>query len=294
MDFPRVAQQLVGGVADLRSLFGAMGRYRGIARDDVAEIAALVPEPIANAPCFLDRLTGLWRYDFGEPLDLPGEAAVMSTNMCQPIDRLYDVLVCARRRLPADQLANYLVRLADPVKHDDLMFEFAPVLRLAEDVEASYEVCGYSEGKRTIDWLIRPKSGPPIAMDVKNRTKDLLESLVRVQTGARDADGSAPAPIHDVNLLFVGLEKKFRPRPATELVQAAWIGTDLRQEETELAVAFDRLDRTRVHIALLGDWQADVHFLSKDAFARQHVTDVLRLHESRRFVFRRNEDSPRS
>lgn len=289
MDLPRVPPSFVGGVADLQSLFVSLVRYRGIAREEVEEIAALAPEPIRKAPCFLDRLTGLWRYDFGEPLNLPGDRVALGTNMYQPVDRLYDVLACARRRLTADQLSNYLQRLADPRKHDDLLFEFAPILRLPMEVEASYEVIGHGEGNRTVDWLLQPRSGLPIAMDVKNRTRDLLESLVRLQAGAREADGTAPAPIHDVGLLFVGLEGKFRPRPSTEVVHVGWVGTDLKQEESELAVAFGRLDRTRVHVALLGDWEDDVCALGHDALALQHVIGVLGVRRSERFVFRRNE-----
>src|SRR5262245_28439741 len=117
---PRVPPSLVGGIADLRSLFISLSRYRGIARKHVEDIVALVPGHIGNATCFLDRLTGFWRYDFGEPFDLPGERRVLGTNMCQPVDRLYDVLACAHRRLTSDQLSTYLKRLADPIKHDDL------------------------------------------------------------------------------------------------------------------------------------------------------------------------------
>lgn len=281
---------MVGGVANLESLFVSLGRYRGIPREKIEEVASLIPEAIRRTPCFLDRLTGLWRYDFGEPfVGLPGGGVVLGTNMYQPVDRLYDVLAGARRRLPADQLANYLSRLADAKKHDDLLFEFAPILRLPEDTEASYEVSGHGEGNRTIDWVIKPKVGPPIAIDVKNRTKDLLESLIRLQAGEREAEGTAPAPIHNVDLLFTSLEQKFRSRAATEMVQAAWIGTDLKQEETELAVAFGRLDGTRVHVAFLGDWNDDVYTLAHDDFARQHASRVLGVRESRRFVFRRNE-----
>jgi hypothetical protein len=51
--------------------------------------------------------------------------------------------------------------------------------------------------------------------------------------------------------------------------------------------AFGRLDTTRVHVALLGDWENDVYTLGQDASARQHVVGVLGVRESRRFVFRR-------
>jgi hypothetical protein len=266
MDLPRVPPAIVGGIADL------------------------VPHPIRKIPCFLDRLTGLWRYDFGEPcVDLPRGGVVLGTQMYQEVDRLFDVLACAHRRLPDEVFQNYLARLADPKKHDDLIFEFAPILRLPVDMDASYEVSGLGEGNRTIDWLIKPKSGVSIALEVKNRPKDLLESLVRLQAGERDVDGTAPAPLHDAGLLFASLEQKFRPRDVSEMVQGAWIGTDLRQEESELMAAFARLDPTRVHVAFFGDWKDDAYVLSHSDFARQHAREVLGVRESRRFVFRRSE-----
>ena len=139
---------------------------------------------------------------------------------------------------------------------------------------------------RTVDWLLTPPSGPPIALDVKNRTKDLLESLMRVQAGERQADGTAPPPMHDPSILFTSLEPKFEPRSPRDVVQAAWIGTALKQEESELLSAFAQLDSARIHVVLLAGWRDDVYALSQDDHARRYVCDVLRVRESRRLVFR--------
>ena len=120
MELPRVPPALVGGIAELSSLFVSSARYRGIARATADDIAAMVPETIRGTSCFLDRMTGLWRYDFGEPFsDLPGGSIVLGTHMYPLVDRLFDVLNCARQRLTAEQLPIYLVRLGDPKKHDD-------------------------------------------------------------------------------------------------------------------------------------------------------------------------------
>jgi hypothetical protein len=281
---------MVGGVAELRSLFVSLARYRGISREEVEQIIAIVPDQIKASPCFLDRMTGLWRYDYGEPFVLlPAGGLVFGTNMYQSVDRLYDVLACARRRLTSEQLSNYLARLADSGKHEDLLVEFAPVLRLGRDVEALYEVTGYGQGNRTVDWLIRPADGPPLLIEVKNRTKDLIESLARLQAGERGPDGTAPPPTHTPGLLFTSIEQKFRARAADEIVQGAWISTDLMQEESELAEAFGSLDQTKVHVAILGDWHDDVYVLANTDSVREHALRVLRVRESRRFVFRRDE-----
>jgi len=288
-DLPRVPHFLVGGIAELPDLFAALGRARGLPREEVEGIIQLLPEPIKRSPCFLDRLTGLWRYDFGMPfVELPGDGVVLGTHMYHEVDRLYDVLFCARRRLGEEQLSSYLNRLADPNKHEDMLTEFAPILRLDPAVEVQYEVSGYGEGNRTVDWLIRTGAQPPLLLDVKNRRKDLLESLVRIHAGERDPAESAPMPAHDPSMLFASIEQKFNRRPHDEMIQGVWIHTSLKQEETELETVFGRLDAQRVHFAILGDWNDDVCVLARDSAIKNHVLVVLRVRESRRFVFRRD------
>lgn len=248
----------------------------------------MLRSPIRELMCFLDRLSGLWRYDFGEPfVELPGGGIVLGTNMYHGVDRLFDVIECARRRLPAEKLASYLQRLADPKKHEDMLFEFAPILRLHPTVEVDYEVAGYGEGNSTIDWLVRSAT-TRVALDVKNRSKDLLESLARLEAGEREPDDTAPAPAHDPRILFKSIESKFVSRRPDELIQAAWVVTRLKQEEEELSAAFAELDPSRVHVVILGDFAADVYALSNHAVAKECILALLQVHESRRFVFHRD------
>jgi len=290
MNLPRVPSAFVGGVASLPDLFVALGRSRGVPREQTRAIADLVPADIKAAPCFLDRLTGIWRYDFGEPfVNLPGGGVVLGTNMYQEVERLYAVLACARRRLPPGKLAAYLAELGNPTKHEDTLIEFAPILRLADDVHAEYEMPGYGEGNRTVDWVIRAPGRPLILVDVKNRAKDLLGSLVRLEAGERSPDGSAPAPVHDPLLLFKSVEPKFKVQSPGDVIQAVWVHTCLKQEESELNAAFQKLDVSRVHVAILGDWADDVYILANDADAKAQLAEVLKVYESRRFVFRRPE-----
>lgn len=284
---PRVPEILIGGLAALPELFRASAKWRGISREEVDEVIHLVPPPILELICFLDRITGLWRYDYGEPFDkLAGGQVVFGANTYNEVDRLFDVINCARRRLDAGQLSNYLSRLADPNKHRDLLFEFIPILRLDPSVEVNYEVVGYAEGNHTIDWLIRSEQ-VTLLLDVKNRTKDLIESLDRFQRGEKDPDGTAPAPTHDPSLLFRSVESKFKERSPSEIIQAVWVVTTLKQEESELEAAFAKLDASRVHLAILGDWEDNVFVLANDTHAKETVLEILHLRESRRAVFRR-------
>jgi hypothetical protein len=284
----RVPDIFVGALADLSELFFAWAKRKGFGRQDAELILRLFPAPIQNLTCFLDRLTGLWRYEYGEPIDLPGGAPLFGTHMYQQADMLFDVLVRAQRLLSPDKFSKYIQRLANPEKHEDTLVEFAPVLRLNAWTELEYEAEGYAEGNKTIDWLIRTEE-VSILIDVKNRTKDLLESLVRFQAGVRNPDGSMPDPTHDTMSLFRSLETKFRSRPATEFTQVAWIRTRLMQEEHELTAAFWELDASRVHAVLLGDFADDVYVLARDARVKQLVLTVLQSRESRRFVFQRGQ-----
>jgi hypothetical protein len=286
MESPRVPDELMGGLALLPELFRASAKWRGLSREDIDEITALVPGEILQRLCFLDRLTSLWRYEYGQPFDIGGGQILSGTNVFQEVDRLFEVLACAQNRLRPEKLSEYLKRLADPIKHADMLAEFAPILRLPLSVETNYEVSGYGEGNLTVDWVIR--SEIPVLIEVKKRAVDLIQSLERFQAGARDPDGKVPAPIHDISLLFRSVESKFgRHRPA-EMIQVVWVVTYVRQEETELQSAFAKLDPSRIHLAIIGDWEDDVYVLAHDPSIKEHVLNLLGLRESRRAVFQRD------
>lgn len=285
--FPRVPDQFVGGLAALPELLRASAKWRGMSIVEVEEVVRLLPPPILESICFLDKLTSLWRYDCGEPFDnLPGNQVVFGTNMYNEVDRLFDVINFARNRLDDGQLRIYLSRLADPDKHQDFLFEFAPILRVASSIEMDYEARGYAEGNNTVDWLIHSKP-VPLLLDVKNRRRDLIEAIVRAYSGERDPDGTAPAPTHDPSLLFRSVEQKFKQRSPSEVIQGVWVVTAIAQEESELQAAFAKLDSLRVHVAVFGDWEDDVYVLANDAAVKETVLEVLRLRESRRAVFHR-------
>lgn len=287
---PRVPSNFIGGIASLPDLLRSIAKGRGLSDQSADDFIVLIPENLRTSPCFLDRLTSLWRYDFGEPFDgLPNGRLVVGTHMYLSIEQLFDVLLFASRRLSQKKLSDYLTRLDDPNKHADLVFEFAPVIRLPDATRVAYEVVGYGEGATTVDWLLNPQEGTPMLLEVKNRTRDLWESFMRLDNGERDAQGNAPAPTHDTSLLFRNIERKFMPRSTGDLQQGAWIGTGIKQEEEELKAAFAALDRSKVHFAVLGDFREDVYVLSDDDQVRENVLKILRCNESNRFVFSRRE-----
>jgi len=144
MRIPRVPSELVADVASLPERLLATGSLRGLKTELIERLVSLLPKELRESPCFLCQLTNLWRYDFGVPIDrLPGNLVVTGTHMFTPVDRLLDVLVSAQSRLEEARLEDYIRRLSNPAKHQDVLAEFAPILRLKPDVPSQFEVTGY-------------------------------------------------------------------------------------------------------------------------------------------------------
>jgi hypothetical protein len=288
-----IPAELVGGVANLPDLLVTFARLKGIQRPDADRILSLVPAELKSAPCFLDRLTATWRYVYGHPFTgLPDGNIVLGTHMYHEVGRLLDIISCAERLLTSKSLSTYLTAMSDRAKHEDALVEFAPVLRLDPENHpiVEYEVPG--AGNKTIDWLIQIPGLIGLLLEVKNRVGDLFKGLCRSQLSLQEGGDGSPEPVHDINLLFKSIEQKFPTRKASEAVQAAWIKTGLKQEESELNLAFEKLDPGRLHVAILGDWDDDVYMLANDDQAKQVVMRALRVTESRRFVFSRGASVP--
>jgi hypothetical protein len=277
---------MVGGLASLPDFLDAECRRRGMEQGVASELIDMLPRSIREAPCFLDRLTSLWRYDFGEPFVM-GDQYVYGTHMYQEVETLLNVLVFVRRRLEPAKREAYLTRLGNADKHEDVLIECAPVLRLNEDIPVFHERSGHGESNATIDWIIGALEKPTVLLEVKNRSRDLLESIKRLQAGDRDPDGSAPAPTHSPELLFRSVEAKFRSSPEARPIQAVWIHTSVKQEEAELEEAIGKLDRHRVHSVLLGDWKDDVYALSRSGEENASLLTLLSLRGSNRWAFHR-------
>lgn len=282
MNLPRVPPLFIGGMAEMPELLASIARMRGMDEKHTERVCELVPETLRSAPCFLDRLTHLWRYDFGNPFTrLPDGGAVFGTQMYQEVENLLRVLDAAERILPKPSLDAYLSRLADESKHEDALVEFAPIVRMEGQIDADFEASGYCEGNRTVDWAIRIPGRPMLLLDVKNRVRDLFEFFAALDTSGL----TAPAPRHDPALLFKSLESKFRQSDKANAIQVGWIKTGIKQERGALLSAFAKLDSSRVHYAVLGDWKDDVFVLGPDDEDKKWVLEVLRARESNRFVF---------
>lgn len=274
--FPAVVSE----VDQVRARLHAEGEAAGLRREDIDAINASAPTHFLDQGCFLDRLSNLWRYEYGEPYELNGKL-IWGTHMWIPVRHLVLVLHCALNRLPAGKRQHYFARLADSGHHMNALVEMIPGLRVGGSVAVEFESEGMGEGNATIDWSVGPVDGRRILIDVKRRTKDYLEQAADTPAAAT----VSPEPKHDPALLFRSLEGKFRDADPDAALQGAWIVTDIQQPEDSLQAAFNALDARKVHFAILGDWQNDVYVLARRPEDREFVMRLLHLRESARFTF---------
>jgi len=199
----------------------AEGISRGIPREEIDQLLLIVPPTIAQAGAFLDKMTGIWRYEFGLPYQLDG-SLVWGTHMWEHVDHLFDALRLVLTRVSEKKRAGYLRNLADLGKHQETLVEMIPATRVSSDVPLDFETAGLGIGNRTVDWVVGPHEERRVLCDVKRRTRDFLEQFSRI-----DDSPHSPEPEHDPSLLFRSVEQKFLPNNPASCLQGAWIVTDI-------------------------------------------------------------------
>jgi len=276
--FPAV----VGARDSLRSRLAEEARV-ALTDQEFEELVSAIPVTLLTACCFFDKLTRLWRYEFGRPFCLSGtNELVWGTQMWVPVRTLFLVLSCVRQRLSDKERRRYLDRLANPEKHQDVLAEMAPLLRVKPSIPASFEVSGVGQANKTLDWVIGPHGNRLILLEVKRRASDLIRSMEHLG-GAR----VALEPDHDPAILFRSVEEKFEAADPNDQLQGVWVMTDIRQESSELAQAFGALDVAKVHFAVLGDFRPDVYLLVRRESDRQFLLNLFQANEGARFTFER-------
>lgn len=127
-----------------------------------------------------------------------------------------------------------------------------------------------------------------VLVDVKHRIRDLIEGLGRICAGERDPDGTAPAPDHDTALLFRSTAEKFVSRDSSQCVQGVWVVTQLMQERSEVRKTFDSIHASRLHFAVINNWEDDADILARETVCVNQIATLFHLRLSERFVFSRN------
>lgn len=275
-----VFPEYVADRGTLKDLLVASMRVHGLPQAVIDSQLASVPPPLVDAKTFLDRMTGLWRYEFGEPYELNGEL-MFGVHMWLPVEHLRIALNAASSRVPAAKQPPYFARLADRGAHWTTLSEMMPGARLNARATADFEVPGLGAGNRTVDWEIE-FAGRRIILDVKSRFTDLLKQAQR-----KDDKGFMPEPDHDPTLLFRSVEGKFLDADPDTALQGAWITTHIKQNRALLEKAFSSLPADKVHFAIFGDWEADVHILARREEDRTFLLEAFTATESSRFTYER-------
>lgn len=284
MFIEQISPDVVADKSTLIERLFAEGKARGLSNKDAKAIVATVPKTLFEAGAFLDKMTSLWRYEFGMPYDI-AENLVWGTHMWVPVENLFTALFCAHSHLSKNKRTTYLAQLAALKKHQDKLVEMIPADKVGFTAKMEFEVSGLGAGNRSVDWVIRTQDDRTVLLDVKRRTADFIR-----QAEGIDAENAAPEPDHDPALLFRSVEQKFLSAEPDARLQGAWIVTDIKQEEDQLVRAFTALDARKVHFAILGDWKPDVYVLARRDVDRQYLLNLFRADSSTRFTFRKSDE----
>lgn len=283
MFIERIFPEVVAEKGTLRECLVAEAKARGLSNEDMKGIISIVPKVLIDAGAFLDKISNLWRYEFGVPYDI-GKDLLWGTHMWVPVHCLFNALSCAHSRLPTATCADYLKRLAAPRKHQDTLVEMIPGCKVDSSVAVKFEVSGEGIGDRTIDWVIGPYGGRIVLLDVKRRVIDFIDQAERI-----GGEPIVPEPNHDPALLFRSIEEKFESADPNLQLQGVWVITDIQQNEKRLSAAFAALSSSKVHFAILGDWNPDAHVLVRRAKDEQYLRDLFQVEKSTRFTFKQDE-----
>ncbi|MCJ7507353.1 MAG: hypothetical protein MUO85_01315 [candidate division Zixibacteria bacterium] len=283
----QLPKEMVGDKSTMYDAFLRCAAEHGDDKDYATELFSLLPQALKETPAWFDKLTNLWRYEYGIPYDrMPEEIIISGTNVHLPVSELYTSVRIANKRLRRDQLLKFLERLSNKEKHCDVLFEMRPIKDVKVNLQTNYEVTGLGIGNTTYDWQVKGKF-INIVFDVKNRTKSLLEHMKQIipdlNRGTANILPSAPNPED----LFKSVENKLKEKCYLGQLQGVWIHSDIKEHEDKLTLYFKKtLNNRKVHFVILSDWKDDAFFLARNILIRSILKKTFGLTESKRFVTR--------
>ena len=132
MMIDQVLPHAVGDHGALKDQLFQHAREQGLSVEQATERFAGISAPLIDAGTFLDKLTGLWRYEFGVPFEIDG-TLVWGSHMWVPVDHLHRAIVTANARLSEPERATYYARLNDPERHAVTHAEMIPGSKVRAD-----------------------------------------------------------------------------------------------------------------------------------------------------------------
>lgn len=282
---PSVPSEFYDETSDLYTIFLDIAKSIADSRDYVAQLMHLLPQPIKESVVWHDRLTNLWRYEYGLPLDhLPYNMVVPGTIQFPVVKNLYLSIKNAKKYLTDTQLLEYLNRIKNKSKHLETLFEMRPVINLKDSLNAEFEVEGYGIRNKKIDWFVHNRK-LKILLDVKYRIKSLLlhlkQIIPRINQGVQSILPRPPDPAD----LFKSAEGKFKRNPPCKILQGVWIKSYIKEDENILKEYFNNdIDSKKIHFAIISNWKEDAYFLIRKKLHKNILKKAFSLRESKRFV----------
>ncbi len=276
---------IVGDKSTLYEAFIGLVTKYGDQKAYAIELLKLLPQSVKEAPVWFDKLTNMWRYEYGLPFDrLPQQTMVVGTNVYLPVHELYVAVRIADKLLTRGQLLNFLQRLSDRGKHSDVLFEMRPMRDIKANLRTHYEILGRGIGNTTCDWQVTGTL-VNVLFDVKNRNKSFVEHLKQIiptlNSSATNILPTAPNPED----LFKSVENKLNERCYLAQLQGVWIHSRIKEDEDKLTFYFkNSLNKKKVHFVILSDWQDDAFILARNSIIVKVLKRIFRLTESSRFV----------
>jgi len=289
---PRVPREFYDERHHVYGVFVRVAEEQEDPKELAEELTRLLPKGIREAAVWRDRLTGLWRYEYGEPYDdLPGDEVIIGTDQWPDIRRLYLGVRAANYQVGEPQLLGWLERLAVPAKHLDVLSEMRPIIKLREGTSARFEVVGHGMGNKTIDWFVEPTRGRPVLMDVKNRRRSLIDHMTQILPGIQAGQEMIVPDAPDPSDLFRDTVEKFLQVDRSVCLQGVWVHPSIKEDRRKLRDYFAGLDEFRVHFTILADWADDATILVRDCADAEYLMAVFSLEASDRFVTSEYRDS---
>ena len=274
------------GPVPMIEAFTNVGALFGDSSSNTQQLFGLLPPELKHSPAFYLLLTKKWCYEFGEEFDrMPQDHRLVGSEQFPEIEQLYSGLQAANKHLTNSQLLTLIRRLSNPAKHLETLGELAPLVRIKEDTSPEYEVEGYGQGNRTIDWLFEPSVGIPVLLDVKYRISDLIQHMSEIIPALNAGENQILPPSADPALLFKDTVEKFVPRSHDESLQGVWIHSHIKQHRGRLNDYFDSLDPERLHFAILSRWRGDAYILYRNGIDKAYLYHFFTLNHTDNFVF---------
>ncbi len=257
-----------------------------ISEAKIKNILNLLQSPKNNflqSRCFLDRLTGLWRYEFGKLIICKNTGKELRGDFTwPPVEILLKSLFTAFRLMDEKKFVSYIKKLVHPSNHREALAEMWPLLRIDhQTIHVEFDVERYSPPKengkpKNIDLLVKYQQRT-VLVEVKARTFYLLKLT--------DRDDSEATPGHKTSQLFKGVEDKFCEAKSDERLQGVWINIYVQQSYNKLIKEFNELNKNKIHFVILGGETENAFILTRKEEDRKLLLNLFKLNESNRFIF---------